>query len=107
MEERRITHKRDTGYRKWGFRLTETEVAEWRLGVRNPQELVYPIPRRNPFERSVTKADNGTAGVLAHERCSTNASLQGAEQHPEDIEKGREDGISLSRIFEYIYFSTP
>lgn len=64
MVQHKITHKCGTWHREWGLRATETEIANWRLGVRNAQELVYPS-RRSSFERCIVKADNWTTRANA------------------------------------------
>ena len=69
-----ITHECGAGHRKWGLRAAETEVADWRLGVRHPQELVYPIRRRS-FERRVFKIDNGASIAFGRNRRGVDSNL--------------------------------
>jgi hypothetical protein len=59
---------------KWGLRATETEIAKWRVGIRDPQELVYST-RRIPFECCVVKADNRTAGAFGRSSRRVNINL--------------------------------
>jgi len=73
-KEREISHKRVTRDREWGLRSPETEVADWRLGIRHPQELVHPIRRRS-LERRVIETDNGTSSVFSRIRRSVDANL--------------------------------
>ena len=60
-QEHEITHRRGAGQRKRGLRAAETEIANRRLGVRNPQEFFYPA-RRSSLERYIVKGDKRTTG---------------------------------------------
>ena len=88
-----------------GVEATETEVSEWRLGVRNTQEPVYSA-RRVPFERCIAKIDEGTASMLVYEGCGVKTGLQEAEQHPDDIKRKRsEDGSQVTQLRTLKYFN--
>lgn len=83
-KEPEIAHQCGTGHRVWGSGTTETEVADWRLGIRDTQEFVYSI-RRNSFERRIAKTDEGT-GVFGRNRTELHEGGdlrdECAEQHP-------------------------
>jgi len=85
-KKREITHKRGTGQRKWGLGAAETEVADWRLGVRHPQKLVYPIRRRS-LERRVFETDNGTSDAFVRNRRGVNTNLQQGGKKNESVDK--------------------
>ena len=82
----RFTHKCSTGHREWGLRTAETEAADWRLGIRHPQELVDPI-RRCSFERRVFETDNGTSGAFGRNRHDVN--LQEGDEKNEHVDEHR------------------
>jgi hypothetical protein len=79
IQEREIAHKGGTGQRKRGLRAAETEIANGRLSIWNPQEPVYSA-RRSSFERCVVKTDDVTICMSEKSRCDEKEDS--IEEHP-------------------------
>jgi len=66
--------------------MTKTEVSNWGLGIRNPQEPIHPT-RRGPLERCIFETDNRTTGTFGRSHCDVNTSLREGDEKDKDAEQ--------------------